>query len=242
VTDTNNATDGDILIAWALMEGAKRFGEVEYRAAAVDLATAIYTGATGEGDYGPVLMPGVVGFSADDRPDGPVVNLSYWVFPALPVLAKAAPDHDWAALRQSGLDVLRAARFGKRDLPSDWIALGGDRPHPARGFEPSFAYNAIRIPLYLAWAKAGERKDLAPFMALWSENGGRIRTIDVKTGIPLETMGGVGYQAVAALVACAMEAKPIPAALRAVSPDHYYPTVLQALSVVAAEEVYSGCR
>lgn len=242
ITDINNATDGDILIAWALMEGARRFASDDYRAAAASLATAIHTHVTKKGRHGRVVMPGVVGFGADERPDGPVVNLSYWVFPALPALQQAAPDLDWGGLAESGVKLLGKAQFGAKHLPTDWIALGSGKPRPANGFDPSFAYNAIRIPLYLAWGGAGARKDMAPFMSLWSDSAG-LNTIDVTSGEPIEPLEGIGYRAVAALVACAMEGRPIPSALRAASPsDPYYPTVLQALSLVAAEEVYSGCR
>ena len=105
-----------------------------------------------------------------------MVNLSYWVFPAFPKLAAAFPGHDWGALRAERAGAARATRASaSSQLPSDWIALGGEAPRPARGFEPSFAYNAIRIPLYLAWAKAGERGDLAPFMALWARQGAHPR-------------------------------------------------------------------
>lgn len=242
VTDLNNATDGDILIAWALVEGGERFGDDTYLAAAADLARAIHANATEIGGYGRVVMPGVLGFGADDRSDGPVVNLSYWVFPALPSLRKVAPDLDWDGLAKSGLALLGKAQFGERHLPTDWIALGGRKPRPASGFAPSFAYNAIRIPLYLAWGEAGERKDIAPYMTLWSDAAAGLHTIDVRSGEALEPLDGAGYEAVAALVACAMEGRPMSGDLRTPSTDPYYPTVLQALSLVAAQEVYSGCR
>ncbi|MGH6924564.1 MAG: glycosyl hydrolase family 8, partial [Propylenella sp.] len=242
VTDLNNATDGDILIAWALVEGAERFGDERYRDAAAAMAESIHAHATETGKHGRVLMPGIVGFDADDRRDGPVVNLSYWVFPALPALKRAAPELDWDAVAESGLALLGKSQFGERHLPTDWIALGGEKPRPANGFPPSFAYNAIRIPLYLAWGQAGERKDMAPFMALWSD-AAAIQTIDVHSGEAVEEMKGAGYRVVAALVACAMEGQPIPGQLRETAPDDsYYPTVLQALSLIAAEEVFSGCR
>ena len=113
---------------------------------------------------------------------------------------------------------------------------------PAKGFEPSFAYNAIRIPLYLAWAGQGDRGDLAPFMALWDGGKAEIRVVNVKNGRKLAPMGGAGYEAIAALVACAMEGQALPEALRKPVPDLYYPSALQALTLVAAEEAHSGCR
>ena len=171
-----------------------------------------------------------------------MINLSYWVFPAFPKLAEAFPGHDWGALRQTGLALLRDARFGEKNLPSDWIALGDEapragarasiRPSPTT---PSASRSTSPSP------KPGERGDLAPFVALWSEDKPPV-TLDVTTGQAIDRLGGAGYRAVAALAACAMEGKPIPETLRTPAADHYYPTVLQALSLVAAEESYSGCH
>ena len=61
---------------------------------------------------GALLMPAVTGFSAQDRADGPVINLSYYVFPAFPRLKIVAPEYDWSGLVQSGLDILKAANAG----------------------------------------------------------------------------------------------------------------------------------
>ena len=41
VTDKNNASDGDILIAWALAEAAERWGSMTYREAARDIIRAV---------------------------------------------------------------------------------------------------------------------------------------------------------------------------------------------------------
>ena len=53
-------------------------------------------------------MPALAGSAAEDRNDGPVVNLSYYVFPALTRLSLVAPEIDWNGIMQSGLALLKA--------------------------------------------------------------------------------------------------------------------------------------
>jgi endoglucanase len=117
VMDKNNATDGDLLIAWALAEAGKRWGEKAFTARAHKISIAIFGKVVRPTIFGPAVSPGLHGFGPDDTDDGPVVNLSYWVFPAFDALAEVAPELDWAGLRQSGLALIDAAQFGPRRLP-----------------------------------------------------------------------------------------------------------------------------
>ncbi|MGO4834850.1 glycosyl hydrolase family 8, partial [Rhizobiaceae sp. 2RAB30] len=93
VTDINNATDGDILIAYALALGGDTWKAPELSQAASDLIGAIRKTTIVEHEGRSLLLPGVSGFSATDRPDdGPVVNLSYWVYEAFPTFGRIDPD------------------------------------------------------------------------------------------------------------------------------------------------------
>ncbi|HEY8579187.1 MAG TPA: glycosyl hydrolase family 8, partial [Beijerinckiaceae bacterium] len=162
VGDMNNATDGDLLVAWALAEAAEHWGDAAHRASGRRIAVEVGRKLVlFKAPQGALLLPGVAGFSAGERADGPVVNLSYYVFPAFSRLSVVAPELDWRGLLATGLDHLKTARFGEARLPSDWISLNEDAPKPAAGFPPQFSYNAIRIPLYLAWAGVGEYEHYA---------------------------------------------------------------------------------
>ena len=123
VTDINNASDGDILIAYALGLAGSAWAEPRYTTAARDLARAIGASLLRKDAYGILLVPAVNGFGPEDRPDGQVVNLSYWVYEAFPVLATLAPDVPWDAVAKTGLTLLAHARFGEVGLPTDWIAI-----------------------------------------------------------------------------------------------------------------------
>ena len=249
VRDANNATDGDLLIAWALWRAGEHWDSPAYRHAARTLSAAILTHATVEAPtYGRMILPGVEGFSAAERADGAVFNLSYWVFPALrdlsPLLGPTTAD----ALEGSGLVLLDKARFGEHNLPPDWLALAEGQVSLADGFEPVFGYNAIRAPLYLVWADAGNRGHLAPFMAHWPQaasaftlpQGASVAQVHLVSG-QTQPLGEAGYRAIAELVACAVEgASPSPA-LRAPLDADYYPATLHLLSLLALNERGLSC-
>ena len=69
IVDVNNASDGDILIAYALGLAGKAWGEPRYTEAAAKLATAIGTNLFAEANGRVVLKPGVSGLRAA-RPAG----------------------------------------------------------------------------------------------------------------------------------------------------------------------------
>lgn len=163
VPDHNDAADSDILIAWALARAAQRFGQPTLLEAARRTARAIRTKLLIDTPWGTVLKPAVEGFST---PKGQVVNLSYWVFPAFPELAAIDPAPQWQALSASGLKLLSIARFGRWQLPPDWLLLVDPLvPDPTR--PPRFGYEAVRIPLYLYWARVKDKSFYAPFEGFW---------------------------------------------------------------------------
>lgn len=163
VADRNNATDGDLLIGWALLRGAQRWREPAYGEAARRILSAIASQLVVETPLGPVLLPGLEGFR---NADAITLNPSYWVWPALQAFAAADRRGPWPALADSGERLLDSAAFGAMRLPTDWVDLGAEGAvAPAAGRPPRFGFDALRVPLYLAWA--GRRARLAVFQALW---------------------------------------------------------------------------
>jgi endoglucanase len=242
VSDMNDASDGDLLIAWALTEAAEAWGDPSYRAAArrvaVEVGRKLVLTKT---PFGMLLLPAVSGFAAEDRADGPVLNPSYWVFPAFARLPLVAPEVDWSGLAQGGLNLLKAARFGDTGLPTEWVSGQADKVRPADGFAQYFGYNAIRIPLYLAWAGLGERGHYDGFVA-WARRKASPQIVDVVAGHDIQPFGEDGYAAVGALTLCAAESQPLPPAARSISiNENYYPVTLHMLALIAAEMRYPSC-
>ena len=242
VADKNNATDGDLLIAWALAEASTRWKNPEYRSLAHRIALEIGHQATFQTLQGRVLAPGVNGFSAKEMKDGPVVNLSYWVFPALEALKSVAPEVDWTTIKQNGVRLIKASAANPAHFPPDWISLAQARPVPAAGFPAQFGYDAIRIPLYLAWGSTSDREALNIFSTGWQgASAGQLGVIDVNSGQIVQNFGDTGYQAVLALTRCATEGTKFPTELMNVKLERYYSSTLHMLSLVVASNRYSKC-
>jgi endo-1,4-beta-D-glucanase Y len=241
VTDINDASDGDILIAYSLALAGETWQSPEYTAAARNLASAIGRVLVKRVGDRTVLMPAAKGYGAGERPDGPVVNLSYWIFEALPFLAQLAPVADWSALAESGRALLFASRFGPARLPSNWISIKTAAPTPAVRFDPEFGYDAIRIPLYLLRAGSDDRSLLEPFAKLWSAPHDEVGVVSLADGRTTKELSDPGYRMIAAALGCALDGKSIPPSLRAPTPTSYYPSTLHLLALSMVAQKYSVC-
>ncbi|MBB5752370.1 glycosyl hydrolase family 8 [Prosthecomicrobium pneumaticum] len=238
VTDRNNASDGDILIAYALGLAGEGWAEPRYRQAGARLAASIGRAVVIERNGVPLLLPGVEGFDERSEKDRLILNLSYFVFEALPVLARLDAATDWAALGRSGRGLVAAARFGETRLPTDWIDYRDGKVSPAKGFDPVYGYNAFRIPLYLARAGETDADLLGPFRAA-AEAGPAV--VDVTTGKPKEALGEPGYAAVGAVLGCILDGRKMPDALESFAPTLYYPSTLHLLSLAYLRERHPQC-
>lgn len=224
VNDPNNATDGDILIAWALLRAGQRWGDATYEQHSRAIRVAIGTSQV-VSVYGRiVLLPGLQGFVTPQRT---TLNLSYYIWPALDAFREADPDGPWAYVIADGERLLQDARFGQYGLPTDWIDLDPSlQVRPSEGRDPRFGYDAIRIPLYLAWS--GRSAQLQPFRDYWADPANQTPWIDVTTGGRANYAFFTGGKAISALI----ENKPLPTAI--VASDDYYSATLLMLARVAA--------
>ena len=236
VSDINNASDGDLLIAEALACAGTRWSMPAYTTAARQIARSLAKVALLKRGGQTWLMPAAKGFSEQDRPDGPVVNPSYWVFETFPVLAKLTGDQSWMEVQASGLKLLDD--LARRRTPAaDWLSIRGE-PKPAEGFPPQFGYNALRIPLYLLRAGLADKQRLDPFRQAWA-NGTAV--IDVTNGKPVEPLPDAGYRILNAAMACALDRTPVPAELKSFEPTLYYPSTLHLLALSMLSERYPQC-
>lgn len=202
VADQNNATDGDLFIAWALVRAARRWGVTEYRQTAATMAHDILRLLVRQVGGRSLLLPGLSGFE-DAR--SVTVNPSYYAFPALSALAPLAPSPVWAALQQDGLALIDQGRFGRWQLPPDWLrvdrqggALSPDPRWPAR-----CSFDAIRVPLYIGWAGLAAPSVDAAYAAFYVSRGGAPAAawVDLNTGAEAPYPASPGMLAVAGIAA-----------------------------------------
>lgn len=237
VEDLNDAADGDIFIAWALTRGGERWSDPALSQAASRIRTAIRQKLVVESGGRLLLLPGIDGFRVEkakgkqgDEPPDLILNPSYYVFPAFADFHAVAPDEGWDRLAADGMTLLLDARFGRYGLPPDWLLVTGDgRLAPAPGWPPRFGFDALRVPLYLAWGRAPAAQLTA--LSAWFRGtfGALPAWVDLSTGNLAEYQAARGLQAVAGLVLGTRDV----AAEVPMADDSYYSAVL-ALLVAAA--------
>lgn len=229
--DPNTASDGDLLIAWALLEAGQIWRDETLTHAAHEILSDLKRTSVRNWHGQPVLLPGASGF---ERQDHLILNLSYWVFPALKRFAAQDPDPVWSKLIESGLKLLHQARFGAFQLPPDWLEAG-ETLKPWRERSPRFGYDAVRIPLYLVWGGHDDPKLLAPYLNYFQAFSGFIPPwIDLEQNCLGAYSAPPGMQAISILtrfkVGQSFWFKPPP-------PDEdYYSATLVLLSHLAAAE------
>ena len=229
VQDLNNASDGDILIAWALQRAADRWQNADYARSATAIRQTIARQLIRQQAGYHLLLPGLQGFERDDHL---VLNPSYLIYPALLAFARQAPEEGWEQLIRDSLQLLVRARFGHYRLPPDWLALYPDgRLLPAPGWPARFSYDAVRIPLYLVWGDTPVRSPLLePFRQFWHCCGDRMPAwTDLENSQQAPYQASPGIRAIAGL----LDSPPAPDSPP--DPDEgYYSASLRLLARVAA--------
>ncbi len=179
VPDPNNASDGDVLVAWALLRAFHQWGDPSYQQASSEILSDLERLDLRASESGPVLLPGTEGFEKDD---GFVLNPSYFIFPAFEAFAAAYPGGPWLTLKNASLVIVGQARFGQWGLSPDWLLSGPRGLALAPGFPPVFGYNAVRIPLYLNWGhlRAGYVQPFARFWATFSDQSRIPATVNLE--------------------------------------------------------------
>ena len=223
LNDPNNATDGDMLIAWGLMEAAARWKErhLSERAAAIRAALhdTMLLQVAGE----VYLLPGGTGFTRDGHV---TLNPAYYVWPALQRFRAVDGAARWDPVMRGGTTLLARARFGPQALPTDWVDVAADGSMaPAADRPPRFGFDAIRVPLYLSLVgRSGQADNIARF---WKSYGTRPipAWIDVRSGETAPYPLSPGGMAVVHRLLGRTLAAPAPQ-------SDYYAAVLQALAVM----------
>lgn len=209
VTDRNNASDGELYVLWALHVAGQMFSRPALFAEGARIARALRETCVVETPrHGTMLLPGQHGFVArlaDQTPDI-AINLAYWVFPALASAQALDPSPAWARLRDNGLEMMRHARFGRHELPPDWLRLTDPvMPWPER--PARFGWEAIRIPLFLYWAGHLQHPVLARF-ARFAAQPGFPAWVDFNDRARSDYPGPAGFEAIARLARHATFAQP----------------------------------
>ncbi len=157
IIDYNNASDGDLLIAWACLDAWEKWKNRSYLSTAKTIINSIKKHLVVERYNKKILLPGYFGFDKDKE-----IKLypNYYVFPAFFAFAKYHDKHFWNDLAKDGQELVQQSLFSKFRLPANWVLLRTDQNLSIdQKTYGDFHYEAIRIPLYLLMT---EEKKLSP--------------------------------------------------------------------------------
>lgn len=232
VPEWQNATEGDLFRAWSLLRAARRFDRPELLAIAAEIAGAILAICTApdpRNARGRLLLPADRVTAAVHG--GLLVNPSYIMPRALSELAEAFDLPELGQVSSDGVDLIRdLARSGP--VP-DWTVISTQGIEPALDRPHGSGYDALRVPLYLAWS------GLLP-LSVPPRRGAAVVTRRDSDGTIREESNLSGYRALDAFLHCAAtgEARMWPA----FDPNQpYYPATLAMLSALAAIESPWAC-
>lgn len=244
VPDTNNASDGDLFFAWALVRAARRFNEPRYLDRAAETATALVARCLLPSPADPsqtLFLPAAFGFVHDDRA---VVNPSYLMPLAMREVAAATGAAELALAAVHGEALI--TRLAQDGLVPDWVQVSPDGFAPAEGFSANAGYEAIRVPLFLVWSGQPAHPAVTNMMRLYDRTvvpGQPVPTIiEPVSGVVIEASPDPGYRAVAGLIGCAGDPGQIGARIPPFDPAQpYYPATLQMFAMLAANSVMPQC-
>lgn len=165
ILSANNATDGDMLHAWALLLAGEKWRDEAFAKTGSDLLARLRQELIAAGG---IILPGREGFI--DASGVATVNPAYYIFPALKDFRRFDAEHAvlWDEVYQRGLELIRKSADTRSGTVPDWLRYdvrgdaGGALLPPQD--DDRFSYEAIRVPLYLSMS--GETPTLAAMRPL----------------------------------------------------------------------------
>lgn len=244
VPDLNNASDGDLFYAWALVRAAQRFGDRTLLARATRTAQALaqHCLRPNPANAGETLfLPAAQGFVHADRI---VFNPSYVMPLALREVAAATGVIELAQTAQNAETIL--LRLAQSGPVPDWVQATADGITPTPDFSPNIGYEAMRVALYLVWSGLQRHPAVVQMQRLYERTvqpGVPVPTVfEATSGTVLEASHDPGYRALAALITCAARAGQAGSLMPPFDPSQpYYPATLQMFAMIAANQVTPEC-
>ncbi|WP_323763505.1 glycosyl hydrolase family 8 [Marinovum sp.] len=224
--DLRNATDGDLLRAWALLRATRDSGWQDQSGKAALICRDLVAHCLAPDPRAPqerLLLP------ASHMPADAglvIVNPSYYMIRAMIELGEATGE----------VELLRAAAHGERLLTEpqalrDWIAVTPEGLGAAPDFSGDFGWDALRLPLYLFWSGRQGHPALKAASARFAAASlqGHVATVTDPAGRLVQQSDAAGFGAVADLAAGRAPAAPRPG-------QGYYADTLALLAQIAWRE------
>lgn len=148
VIDYNNATDGDVLIAYALLKAKEKWAGGNYKNEALKIIRSLRENLAVKWNDLTFLLPGYFGFVKEN---GFVLNPSYLIYPAYRSFAEVDEKSFWKKVYKDSLILIAKTRYGSLQLAADWIIAKDDSVSILYEKGTHFGLDAVRTLLYLSW-------------------------------------------------------------------------------------------
>jgi len=143
VLDTNNASDGDLWIAYDNLLMYEITKEISYKNDALEIIKSIKKHLLIKHAGSLYLLPGKLGFNTKNTLE---INLSYYLFFIFDKFKEYDNDAVWSRVKDDGINLLYKSRFTSLSLNADWIKIDKHNGEISTCRTDSFGYDAIRIP------------------------------------------------------------------------------------------------
>lgn len=147
ILDANNATDGDILIAFALLKASRLWNQTGYQRQALEIIQDIRTRLCYSLKGRIFLLPGEQGFIDDQEIK---LNPSYQILAAFELFAEFDRPDFWLRVKRDAVWLVEQSIEPQSGLPADWLWLSKVTGLPSRRDE-RYGYEAVRVFLYQLW-------------------------------------------------------------------------------------------
>ncbi|MCK9397767.1 MAG: glycosyl hydrolase family 8 [Methylobacter sp.] len=235
--DYNNATDGDVLIAYALIRAGQKWDQKEYTQRAAVIVQSLRTHLAVNQNNRTYLLSGYYGF-ADNK--GLVLNPSYQLLTAYQAFTDLDDRRFWEKISLDALHLLDEADKNPNQLPADWVLAepnGDIKIYQAKS--PLFSYEAIRVLLYLAWAKLPQPDGVKTTLDYYQKHGSIPEWFDLTKDKTASEAAPAGFYAIFARAAEQLGNTDLATRLKQEAgrrlqnePDAYYSHVLYLLAGV----------
>jgi endoglucanase len=231
IPDWHNATDGDLFRAWALLRAGRDSGWTEHTDAALriarDIARLCLAPDPRAADE-PLLLPG-----AEARRDANrvLINPSYIMPRALRELGDAAGEPALVQAADHGETVL--AELAATGFLPNWVDVTPTGFAMPTEHDFRWGYDALRIPLYLAWSGRTDHPAVRSAASLMSDGALPEHVVVEATpqGEVLQASDRAGFTAIRRLIDCAN----IDVSSAVIGADYYSDTLLMLIDLAFRE-------
>lgn len=224
--DPRNATDGDLLRAWALLRASRDSGWREHLGRTTQICRDLVEKCLAPDPRAPLELLLKPASHTTANSSSVILNPSYYMIRALIELGHATGE----------TALLRVAAHGEGLLADpealrDWINVTPQGLEPAPGLSHDFGWDALRLPLYLFWSGRTDHPAMARasarFAAATLER--HVATVTDPSGRLLVQSDALGFRAVADIAAGRPPVQPRIG-------QGYYPDTISLLARIAWRE------